>query len=324
MKISKEAIFCSVHKTIIWSICICWFFMNTLYSFGQGAGDAGIGLIDFKTRDEYKVSSQILSFNFLHGISSNERKNSFGLGRTTQTLVIGYGRSMGKKVYLDSKFLVSLIKGRLADNLNISDFMTTLNWKIYSSSKGKFKLGLSSGFKFPLTNSNDRVDIFPLPMLYQTSQGTFDMYSGLSAVYRGGEFVVGGQIPLVSFNRNTFLGYEFPLDDYNSTYYFKRSSDLFIRISWRFKIFKDKISIIPMSQAFFKIKPDEFLNPITKEYIPYIDRYFDFALQANLQISFKINQKISTSIFSGASGNSLRYDGLDRKFQSGLSLYFNL
>lgn len=295
---------------------------NTSYS--QGSGDPGIGLIDFRTRDEFDSSLKRVSASLLHGISSPEASQYSGIGRTTSSLMLGYTTNVSKKFVFDSKFLVTYITGRLADNFNLSDILTSVNWRVYQSRKGRFKIGLTSGLKIPLTQSADRVKAFPLPMLYQTSLGTFDLHTGISVAYRGGEFVLGGQLPLVSFNRNEFLEYEYPLDNYSATYYFKRAADGFSRISWRFKIFKEKIWLMPMAQAFFRIKPDQFLNPFTQEYISYVDRYFDFAVQGNLNTGFKLSDKIFINTLVGVSGNSVRIDGLDRKFQGVFSLSYKL
>lgn len=299
---------------------IQFFFNSKLFS--QGAGDPGIGIFDFHSREDFGEMNSI-SIGFLYGISDkeylkipNSRMDVSGQ-RTISNLVLGYRKSFNKKAYVDVNLLASHINGLLASNSNLSDILATVNWKLFRSKNGRMNVGISSGLKIPLTSSNDRVKEFLLPMAYQTSLGTFDFLTAVAASYRGAELVVGAQSPIISINRNEFLSYEGTLSYFAPTYHFRRGSDLFSRFSWRWKI--KSFWIMPSAQAFFRIQEDSYKNPNTGSYISFEDRYFDFSVQANIHFGYHINKNISLQIFAAASGNSPRNDGLDRRYQGGLT-----
>ena len=290
-------------------ILIVFCSLNNLYA--QGTGDPGIGIIDFRTRENYFDINEA-SLGFLYSLSSDEMRPFTFASKHSSSLMFGYTKSLNERLIVDSKFLISYITGPLANNLNFSDIITSVNYKIFRSENERFNLMITSGIKVPLTQAMDQAGAIPLPMTYQTSLGTFDLFSALGISYRGGEMIIGAQTPVLSINRNQFLGYGPPLEKYLPSFHLKRGSDLFSRFSWRFYLFKDSFWIMPLGQLFIRINPDKYKNPFINEYIQNDLSQFFPTIQLNISMGVNLNDRFSISLHGGVSDDDSRMDGLNR------------
>ncbi len=189
----------------------------------QGCGDAGACSINaLKPGEENNVALR------------NSLKTGFALGHAQYGVFIlasytEYQRQIDKRLNGSLKVTGSLLYGRLATNVGLSDLYASMSYELVS------KLRLIAAIKFPFNKSDKKKNGLPLPMSYQTSLGTTDVILGISYARKTFLAGVAFQQPLRQ-NNNHFRLSDYPAGSIDTNYLttneYHRQSDILLRFSY--------------------------------------------------------------------------------------------
>jgi hypothetical protein len=192
-----------------------------------------------------------------------------------------------------------------------------------SSSNDFFKIHAMIGMKIPLTNSNDKAGKLNLPMMYQTSLGTFDIISGINSSISNGNIFIGIQHPILSVNRNQFYGYLFPFEDYEGSALLKRGTDIYCSIKWDFPFWNRKIKIVPQAELLQRVNNDKIQSTNQSSLIKANRHNYGLTGNGIINIDYRFKSSQSIRFFFGKSIVKKRVDGLDRTSSAGIQFFLN-
>ena len=196
-------------KKLIFIIVIV---LNYSFSFAQGCSDAGICSIgNGFNSDEKEVKNNI------------EIAAIFGTGDADITYIspyIAYTRKFIDKFSLSIKVTFSSATGDFGTRAAFGDAYLIGNYT-FKEVKNKQWSALA-GWKFPFTSSNLKINNFSLPLDYQSSLGTFDLFLGTNLKYKKWDFNAAIQIPVFNNNKNSYFDEFSSSDDFPTTNLFER------------------------------------------------------------------------------------------------------
>lgn len=221
-------------------------------SLAQGCSDAGLCSINLNDEDTTsKVNYYIDLFN------------AVGVGDES-VFINSTGVEFGIK-YSDFGFLAKLpytiTNGNLGQTNGFGDLTLLISSIIYS--KDDLVLSLAGGVKIATNEADLRnQDNLPMPMAFQTSNGTNDIIALFSANYSNWVLSTGVQIPL-DRNKNSFINkstlvdpipgvfdyYYLNWSKYESSRNFKRGSDAMLKIEKYFEVnegLKLMVGVLPV------------------------------------------------------------------------------
>lgn len=282
--------------------------------FTQGCNDAGLCTLgDFGSTNHKNIRKY-----------QNELIYSFGLGEQ-QTIIqtVQFDQKilvLNNKLQINLRIPVSYVYGNLAQTYGVGDLSLGLNYIIPSQKKYRFSVFV--GGKLPVNDANKSIDGKGLPMVYQTSLGTYDLMGGVNFVLEKWQFGLGYQQPFGE-NQNTFSysaweGNEDALQYFESAY-LDRGADVILRADRHFPFEKNalKTGLI----AIYRVEKDvifidgEYVSPEESE---------GLTLNINLEylIPLKNNDKIRLSVAAPLITREYRTDGLTRSFVLGFTYAF--
>ena len=245
-------------KNIFFSLTV--FLLSTLSfnAFSQGCSDAGIcsaGSLFGGEELETKHNTIRLNMGFGAGVDNTMIYTPSIEGRI----------KLGKSTNLQLQLPYVFTSGELGSANGLGDLITTVTQNLYKMED--LGIDLSLGFRIGTNNANKKEDGKALPMVYQTSLGTFDLLSGVSVVYKKWHFAIGYQQPLDQYNENSYDPRQWPgkdLEDYSQSNQLERKPDLMLRAEYGFDLGeKSKLSagILPI----LHLGKDTYLNPVTNK-----------------------------------------------------------
>ena len=278
--------------------------------FAQGCSDAGFCTIPLRPAAASKNNIQT-ELAYLRG----EENTSLA------TLSVSYSRQISKKLQWDNKIVLAYVNGNYGTVFNLGDIYSTLRYGIKTSS-GKM-LHLLGGVKLPFNQSNLKIRNVSLPMVYQTSLGTYDLILG--AAFGAGklDMNVAVQLPVVQQNRNSFIMEQAPLAGaFPTTNLFRRKADVLWRVGYPLKSKTAKWSFNPNLLAIYHLGEDSYENIFGKR--ENIKGSSGLTLNANLQIGYRLNQQqsLQLSLATPFVVRDTRPDGLTRSFVASVSYQF--
>jgi hypothetical protein len=274
--------------------------------FTQGCNDAGLC-----TFGEFGFSSR----NGIEKIQ-NEFMYTFGLGEQ-QTLIQTIQVDQRISVF-DNRFQIDIrvpflhVYGNLAQIYGVGDISLGLNYFI--PAKRKLWISLFLGGKMPVNEANKAIEGKGLPMVYQTSLGTYDLMGGVNLILDKWHFGLGYQQPFGA-NENGFDYSEWEENEealnYFESAYLDRGADLILRSDKYFRF--DKNSLKTGLIAIYRVEKDEILidgQPVYPE--------GSNGLTININIEYGIplrnNDNIRLSAAAPLITREYRTDGLTRTF----------
>jgi hypothetical protein len=274
--------------------------------FTQGCNDAGLC-----TFSEFGTSSG----NRIERIQ-NEFTYSFGLGEQ-QTLVQTI--QLDQKITLfDNRFQINLrvpfqyVYGNLAETYGIGDISLGLNYFI--PVKRKHRISVFLGSKLPVNDANKTTDGKGLPMVYQTSLGTYDLMGGVNLILGKWHFGLGYQQPFGA-NENTFSYSEWEENNdalkYFESAYLDRGADLIFRADRYFRFSKNSLKTGLI--AIYRVEKDEIFIDGQNVY-PEGSNGLTLNLNLEYLVSLKNNDNIRISAAAPLITREYRTDGLTRTF----------
>lgn len=286
------------------------FILSLNVSYSQGCSDAGFCSLDHKT----EVVETKNTINVGIGVGAGfENVSIFNSS-------LEYGRSITKGFSLLAKVTYQSASGDLGSNSGLGDAFLIGSFNIPSKNENQ-KWGISTGFKFPLSNSNAKADNgLSLPLDYQTSIGTTDFIAGTNVVFnKKWEFQTAVQIPIANQNKNQFFQNSYPkTTEFVSTNDFVRKPDVLFRAGYNYNLKETKFSFKPNLLFIYHLGEDQFTNLTnTKQNINGSD---GLTLNGVLNTTYSLNtnNKLELVLASPFVVRDVRPDGLTRLFVASL------
>lgn len=237
---------------------------------------------------------------------------SYNIGEE-QTTVIGlaiqYNRRIGRAISWSNKLTAANMNGSFGNAFNAGDLYSTIS---FVPGKGRStNISLLAGVKIPFTRANDKINGVSLPMVFQSSLGTYDLIAGASFLWSKWDINAAVQLPLINDNRNSFLSVYSPIPGFLSTNLFQRKADALLRIGYPLTA-GSKWTFNPNLLGIYHLGKDSYENINGKrETIAGSD---GFTLNANLQVKYLManNRSLQFSVATPLVVRDSRPDGLTR------------
>lgn len=274
----------------------------------QGCSDAGICSIN-------------------HGFTTEEKqfKNSievapiFGAGEADVKYFspyISYTKRFNDQYSFTSKVTFSTANGSFGTRSQFGDAFLIGNYTFKEKSNKQWSTLL--GFKFPFTASNLKINGYSLPLDYQSSLGTIDLFLGTNLNYKKWDFNGAVQIPIVNLNKNSYFKEFGGTDDFPSTNLFERKPDALIRATYSIKTINAKFIFKPNILFIYHLGEDSFEN--TQGIRENILGSDGLTINGNLITSYNLTKQSSLelSLATPFVVRDIRPDGLTRSFVAGI------
>ncbi len=250
----------------------------------------------------------------------------FGLGEK-QTLVNTIMFDQKISVFKDKGQLVirlpfHYIYGKLGQTYGLGDVSLGLsyNYLVKSELIGSFIIG----GKLPSNDANKTKDGKGLPMVYQTSLGTYDLMLGLNMIYKKWNFGFGYQKPFGE-NDNTYLRSMWSSENDDNNYFesnhLKRGDDLLLRVNRIFVTKNKKNQFNTSLLSLYRLQKDQIMVNGKDQSIDNSD-----GLTININLGFtkflENTDKISISAGAPLITREVRPDGLTRTFVLSITYVF--
>lgn len=279
------------------------------FSYSQGCSDAGICSI---------------GNGFSSVIDSTKNKievgNVFGKGLEDVTYIspyISYTRVFSTHFSLTTKITYSQASGSFGTRGNVGDAFLIGNYKF--SDKNNKQWSTLLGIKIPFTGSNDKINNFSIPLDYQSSLGTYDLFLGADFKYKKWNFNTAIQIPVINSNANSYFDEYSASNDFPTTNLFERKSDVLFRSMYTFKSKSQKLTYKPNFLFIYHLGNDTYEDIFGNR--QEIKNSEGLTINANFISNYKINStnNIEASVAFPLVYREIRPDGLTRSATLGIS-----
>ena len=275
---------------------------TTTFSFAQGCSDAGICSIGHRlqsTDKEFKNNIEISAI--------------FGSGEADVTYFspyISYGRKVNERFSWSGKVTFSAAKGSFGTRAAFGDAFLVGNYSFVAKNNSQWSV--LAGSKIPFTSSNLKINGYSLPLDYQSSLGTFDVFLGTNFKYKHWDFNSALQIPVFNNNKNSYFAAFAGTNDFPSTNLFERKSDALFRVTYALNTKNQKFTFKPNVLFIYHLAEDSFENSYGKR-----ESYVGskgLTINGNLISTYKINKQesIELSLATPFVVRDIRPDGLTR------------
>lgn len=295
----------------------------------QGCSDAGFCTMGAMKPDQ--------PFNKNIPLKLRSMEVSFYRGKTTLSPVVYVAtvdlnfNLVDDKTFFQIKLPYQAVKGNFGNTSGLGDISLCLTRQILAGAE--FDINLSLGAKIPSNQADLKDDThgLPLPMYYQTSLGTYDFITGISAISRDWLFATGIQHPF-NRNNNQFTwkpwipvynngeGADY-VSEYNGAYELKRGTDVMLRIerNFRFSRLNFSAGMLPI----YRITKDEVTHPATGKRIK-PEGTTGLALSAIATAGYSFNIQTGIKFLYGRKITQRQFnpDGLTRHDVMTISYYY--
>ncbi|MGA9639094.1 hypothetical protein [Flavobacterium sp.] len=278
--------------------------MSGIFSYAQGCSDAGICTIgqSFETeKADFKNSIEFATV--------------FGKGESDVTYFspyITYTRKVNEQFSLATKITFSSANGSFGTRASFGDAYLIGNYTLKEENQKQWSF--LTGFKFPFTSSNLKINEYSIPLDYQASLGTFDLFLGTNYKIFNWDFNLALQIPVFNNNKNSFFKEYAGTNDFPSTNLFERKSDALFRTTYNIKTTNQKWVFKPSVLFIYHLGEDSYETIYNKrETIKDSD---GLTINGNIVSFYKINSlnSIGLSLAAPFAVRTTRPDGLTRSF----------
>ena len=277
-------------------------------SFAQGCSDAGIcsvGRAFETTQDDFKNSFEVATI--------------FGVGEANITYIspfLAYTRKLNERISLSTKVTFSSATGDFGTSSGLGDAFLIGNYTF--KEKNNKQWNAMVGWKVPFNNSDLKHNGNSLPLDYQSSLGTVDLFLGTNLKYKKWDFNAVLQIPVFNNNSNSYFAETSGNTDFSSTNLFERKPDALVRATYSIKTANQKFTFKPNVLFIYHLGEDTFENILgNRETIAGSD---GLTLNGNLITTYNFNKQnsIELSLATPFVIREERPDGLTRGFVLGL------
>lgn len=281
----------------------------------QGCSDAGFCTLPIRgTQTGHTAKPQRNTFSV---------ETSYNIGEE-QTTIIGlsaqYDKKFSNALTWHNKITASNMHGAFGNAFNAGDVYSTITFVPRGQKDNA--VSFLAGVKIPLTGSNDKINGVSLPMVFQSSLGTYDVIAGASVLLAQWELNAAVQVPVINNNKNSFLSAYSPIPGFLSTNLFQRKADALLRIGHPFTVSGGKWLFNPNLLGIYHLGKDSYENIFGKREA--IQGSDGFTLNANLQVKYMLPKSASLqlSIASPLVVRDSRPDGLTRSLVASVGYSF--
>ena len=277
-------------------------------SFSQGCSDAGICSINHGFDDEAKQFKNTL-----------ELASIYSLGEADVAYFspyVSYTKRFSERFSFTAKVTFSTANGSFGTRSQFGDSFLIGNYTF--KEKDKKQWSVLTGFKFPFTASNLKINGYSLPLDYQSSLGTIDLFLGTNFRYHKWDFNAAVQLPIVNLNKNSYFREYAGTDDFSSTNLFERKPDALLRATYSIKTPNQKFTFKPNVLFIYHLGNDSYENIFGQR--ESIIGSQGLTVNGNLITSYNLTKQSSLelSLATPFVVREVRPDGLTRSFVLGL------
>lgn len=281
--------------------------------FAQGCSDAGICSVG-KTFESSESSVN----------NTIEVATVFGVGEADVTYIspyIAYTRKLSDKFSLTTRITFSSANGSFGTRASFGDAFVIGNY-IFNEKDSK-QWSVVAGWKIPFTSANLKINGFSLPLDYQASLGTFDLFLGTNLKYKKWDFNAVIQIPVFNNNKNSYFSEFSGTTDFPSTNLFQRKSDALFRATYSLKTKNQKFVFKPNLLFIYHLGEDSYETIFAQRQT--IVGSHGLTINGNLLSIYNLDKKnsIELSIATPFEVRDSRPDGLTRALVVGMSYKFS-
>ena len=234
---------------------------------------------------------------------------------------ISYTKRFNDRYSFTSKVTMSTARGSFGTRTQLGDAFLIGNYTF--KEKNSKQWSALFGTKFPFTASNLKINDYALPLDYQSSLGTIDVFLGTNLHYKRWDFNGSFQLPVVNLNKNSYLKEYSSTADFPSTNLFERKPDALLRVIYVIKTTNSKFTFKPNLLFIYHLSEDSFENILGKrENIKGSD---GLTINGNLISTYYFNKQnqIELSLASPFVVRKIRPDGLTRSLVLGLQYQYS-
>jgi hypothetical protein len=283
------------------------------FTFAQGCSDAGICSIGHAFQSEDLVVKNKIEFAAIFG--------SGEAGVTYFSPYVSYARQINERFALSAKVTFSSANGDFGTRASFGDAFLIGNYSFAAKNNKQWSALL--GWKIPFTSSNLKINGYSLPLEYQASLGTFDLFLGSNYKYNKFDFNVAVQIPVFNNNKNSYFKDFSGTNDFPSTNLFERKSDALFRTTYTLTTKNQKFTFKPNVLFIYHLGEDSFSTIFgNRETIVGSD---GLTINGNLISTYNLSKQksIELSIASPFVIRDIRPDGLTRSFVLGIQYNYS-
>lgn len=279
----------------------------------QGCSDAGICSINHGFQKEE-----------LHYRNKLEFAAIYSLGEADVVYFspyLSYSKRFNERFSFTSKITFSTANGSFGTRSQFGDAFVIGNYTFKEKSKKQWSI--LTGFKFPFTASNLKINGYSLPLDYQSSLGTIDLFLGANLNYNEWDFNAAVQLPIVNLNKNSYFKEYGGTDDFPSTNLFERKPDALFRATYSINTISKKFTIKPNILLIYHLGEDRFETIFgQRERIKGSD---GLTINGNLVTAYALTKqsKLELSFAAPFVVRDVRPDGLTRSLVLGLQYQYS-
>lgn len=284
-----------------------FFFASELVN-AQGCSDAGICSIGHSFDAPEKATK-----------NSIEVAAIYGKGESNITYVspfVSYTRKFSEHFSLNTKVTFSSANGDFGTRATFGDAFLIGNYTFKAKSKKQWSAIF--GWKFPFTSANKKINGYSIPLDYQASLGTFDLFVGTNFKYNKWDFNAVLQVPFFNNNKNSYFSEFSGTTDFPTTNLFKRKSDALVRATYSFKTKNEKFIFKPNILFIYHLGRDSFETVFGQRET--ISGSEGLTVNGNLisTYNFNKNSSLELSLATPFLVRAIRPDGLTRSVVASL------
>lgn len=293
-------------------LIIVWLLLIN-FAYSQGCSDAGICTIN-KGFQQGEITFK----------NDLEISAIYSLGEADLVYVspyVSYTKRFNERYSFTAKVTFSTATGSFGTRSQFGDAFLVGNYVFKEKNNRQWSALL--GFKFPFTASNLKINGYSLPLDYQSSLGTIDVFVGTNYRYKKWNFNLALQLPVINLNKNSYFSEYAGSDDFPSTNLFQRQPDALIRTTYMIQTLNKRISFKPNLLFIYHLGEDSFENIFgQREHIKGSD---GLTINGNLLTSYTLTgqSRIELSLAAPFVVRTIRPDGLTRSFVAGLQYQYS-
>lgn len=289
-----------MRKTVFITLTIlCAFFANA-----QGCSDAGICSIGHGFRSTSTDLKNTIEVSAIFG-GGDFDVNYF-------SPFISYTRQINERIQVSTKVTYSVASGSFGKRGAFGDAFLSANYSFKEQNNQQWSALV--GWKIPFTSSNLKINGYSLPLDYQSSLGTFDLFLGTNFKYKHWDFNTVVQIPVFNNNKNSYFAGLSGIDSFPTTNLFERKSDALFRTTYTLNTKNQKFTFKPNLLFIYHLGEDSFENIFGKR--ESYNGSKGLTINGNLISTYNYNKQksIELSLAAPFVVRDVRPDGLTRSF----------
>ena len=279
----------------------------------QGCSDAGICSVNHGFDTDVKQFKNTIEFAAIYSLGEADV--------TYFSPFVSYTKRFNDRYSFTSKVTFSTASGSFGTRSQFGDAFLIGNYTFKEKNNKQWSALL--GWKFPFTASNLKINGYSLPLDYQSSLGTIDLFLGTNLNYKKWDFNSAVQIPVFNLNKNSYFKEYGGTDDFPSTNLFERKPDALLRATYSIKTPNKKFTFKPNVLFIYHLGEDSLENIFGER--ENINGSEGLTLNGNLITSYSLSKQSSLllSLATPFVVRDIRPDGLTRSFVAGLQYQYS-